>query len=179
MAELLDRLHDIHHYLRQHLKTAKWKPATTAWPIPRDSKRVTKSACTARPGPEESHLSSSRAGKAHTRWSPGSTTWSAVSSDIQGRIDGCTLGKTGSTTRGYTGQAASGREQRHEYYPLKLRVVSPKTGVPPQTSGQAIGDDSTCARNAFASRDVPAILAGVPERNWTITKLVERRCDSC
>jgi hypothetical protein len=23
MAELLDRLHDIHHYLRQHLKTAK------------------------------------------------------------------------------------------------------------------------------------------------------------
>lgn len=49
-----------------------WRPTTTAWLIPQDSTKETKSDCIAQPRQEESQLSSSRHGKVPTRWSPGS-----------------------------------------------------------------------------------------------------------
>lgn len=55
----------------------------TTWPILWDSRKEIKSHFS---GPEESHLSYSHPGKAHTRWSPGQMTWLKGSSNTLKQI---------------------------------------------------------------------------------------------
>jgi hypothetical protein len=66
-------------------RVTKWRTATTAWVIPRDSGKGTKSGCITRPGQEERHLSFSHHRKASRRWSPWLAMRPAASSDILGR----------------------------------------------------------------------------------------------
>jgi hypothetical protein len=76
----------------------------TTRPIPRDFRKETKSGFTARPGPEESHPSSSRSGKAYTRWSPVQGGGLPDQATSQGEDDGGTTGQTGATQSDYLGR---------------------------------------------------------------------------
>jgi hypothetical protein len=76
-ADLMDQLHDVHDYPRQHLKLA----TMTAWPTARATKRVTKCGCIAQPAPKESHPSFKPYGRAPPGWSPESTMWYTEFSD--------------------------------------------------------------------------------------------------
>jgi hypothetical protein len=52
VADLVDRLIDIHHHAREHLKVASdiMKAPCDRWLIPWDSRKRAKSGCTVRPG---------------------------------------------------------------------------------------------------------------------------------
>jgi hypothetical protein len=79
---LVDQLHDIYHYAHQQLKVAVtgWRPAMTAWPILQDSRNGTSLAL---PSDPDQRNVTCHPGKAHSKWSRGSTTWSTWSSYIQ------------------------------------------------------------------------------------------------
>jgi hypothetical protein len=66
---LVDQLHDIHHFTHQNLKMANDCMKAyfmTSWPTQLVSKKVTKSGTTTLPRRQESHPSCSQVGKAHT-----------------------------------------------------------------------------------------------------------------
>jgi hypothetical protein len=87
VADLVERLHDTHHYARRHLRVAsdRMKAHYDRLANSAGFQEATESGSTARPGPEEGHQSCSRHGKARTRSSPGLTTSSTEFSGTPGR----------------------------------------------------------------------------------------------
>jgi hypothetical protein len=82
-TDLMERLHDIYHYARQHLKVASDR--MKAWLRPPGQLRT----IAGRPSltVDQSHLSTGNHGKTHTEGSLGSTTWSSRPIDILGEDD--------------------------------------------------------------------------------------------
>ena len=84
-ADLVERLHDIHHL---PASTWKWpvtgrRHDTTSWPTQLVSNKATVCGCTALPERDESHRSFRRSGKARIS-TPGLTTWSTGSNGTPG-----------------------------------------------------------------------------------------------
>jgi hypothetical protein len=77
----------------------------TAWLIPQDSRKGTKSGCITHPRQEESCQSYSHYGKVHTRRSPRWTMWSTWSRNVLGQR-WWWYTWTGTISRGYSGQEA-------------------------------------------------------------------------
>jgi hypothetical protein len=88
VAHLVDWLHDVHHYIHQHLKVGSAR--MKAWPVLCNFRKETMSGCTVQPRPEESHPSYSNSVKAYIRWTLRLTTWCAGSSDIEQKWWCCT-----------------------------------------------------------------------------------------
>jgi hypothetical protein len=72
-ANSVDRLHDIHNYVRQQPKLASdgWKFVTTHWPTARATTRVTECDSTAQPARSGNRPSCSPHVRAYTRQSLG------------------------------------------------------------------------------------------------------------
>ena len=85
-ADLVERLHDIHHFACQHLKVAsdRMKARYNQRPARLVTKKSIECGCTALPGREDSHPNCRLAGRVAITLSPGSMTLHTEFSGIPG-----------------------------------------------------------------------------------------------